>query len=51
VRTSWLGRPVRVGPPPTGTNNAVRDLNTGQCAVLGGNTEAGGDVTSPGDND
>lgn len=38
-------------PLPTGTNNAVDGLNTGQCAALGGNTEASGDVTSPGDND
>jgi hypothetical protein len=38
-------------PPPSGTNNAVDDLNTGQCAALDGNTEPGGGVTSPGDND
>lgn len=42
---------VANNPPPSGTNNAVRDLNTGQCATLGGNTEAGGDVSSPGDNE
>jgi hypothetical protein len=49
VRSTSSARSVHGERCPS--DDAVDELDTGQCAAMGGNTEAGEDVTSPRDND